>query len=254
MGPMLTLHYLQESRAHRILWMLEELELDYAVELHERGPDGLAPPSIKALHPVGKAPLLQDGARVLAESGHIAAYLADTYGPQLIPADEQARLDYRYWLHFAEGSLAPPLIATYLFSIVEARTPKLLRPIVLFAPRMLQANYYDHTIADMLGFVDAHLDGREFFVGEALSTADIMMSFPLEAARARVADYPNIERWVAAIQARPAYQRALAKPGARYSLGQQRTPRAAPSPRATLVERASALVDMLTGRRTETAR
>lgn len=219
--PMLTLHYLPESRAQRILWMLEELEVDYAIEVHPRGRDRLAPSSIKALHPVGKAPLLQDGERVLAESAHIAEYLADNYGTQLIPTDEQARLDYRYWLHFAEGSLAPPLITTFLFSIVESRTPRLLRPILSFAPRMLQKGYYDHTIRDLLGFVDAHLDGREFFVGDALSTADIMMSFPLEAARDRAAGYPNIERWVAAMQARPGYQRGLAKAGVPYTIGER---------------------------------
>ena len=217
---MLTLHYITDSRSHRLVWMLEELGVDYRVQVHPRGSDQLAPASIKALHPVGKAPLLEESdGQIFAESGHIAEHLAERYGPHLIPEGEQARLDYRYWMHFAEGSLAPPLVATFLFGVVEQRTPRLLRPLVLAAPRLLEKAYYNTTIAALLGFVDEHLAGRDFFVGDALSTVDIMMSFPLEAASARLEGYSNIQRWVGQIQARPAYKKALDAAGVPYRLG-----------------------------------
>jgi glutathione S-transferase len=218
----LTLHYLTDSRAQRVLWMLEELEVPYRIEVHRRTKAGLAPDALRAIHPLGKAPILVDGGVVFAESGHIVEHLAETYGPALRPTEGELGREHRYWMHFAEGSLAPPLITRHLFRLVKSRVPWPLWSVLGFVPTMLDRAYYDRTIADLLRFVDDHLDGREHFVGESLTGADVMMLFPLEAALPGLGDgHPNIARFVRAMQARPAYQRALQKPGVPYTIGQR---------------------------------
>lgn len=216
---MLTLHYLTNSRAQRVAWLLEEIGIEYELKVHRRLSNGLAPPIFRQLHPLGKAPLLQDGELVLAESAHIVEHIIERYAPQLRPPAEQPELarDYRYWLHFAEASFAPPLIIKFLFDTVRERTPALLRPLTGIVPGMLSRAYLDHTLARHVEFVDEHLRGREFFVGEALSGADVMMIFPCEAAAARFGDrYGALRGYVARIHARPAYAAVLERSGVSY--------------------------------------
>lgn len=220
---MLTLHYLSDSRAHRIAWMLEELELEYTMKVHRRRPSGLAPRDLERLHFLGKAPLLEDGDLVLAESAHIVEHLLDTRAPQLRPdpasAPEQAR-SHRYWLHFAEASFAPPLIMKHLFDKVSERTPFLLRPVTGIVPSLLGKAYLDDTLAKHAAFVDSHLRGREFFVGDALSGADFMMIFPCEAAAARYGGrYSAMLDYVRRVHARPAYKAARERAGVPYMYG-----------------------------------
>ena len=221
MPRMLTLHYLTDSRSQRIVWMLEELGVDYEVRVHRRLSNRLAPPSLRDVHPLGKAPVLCDDGRTFAESGNIVEYLAERYAPRMIPADEPARSDHRYWLHFAEGSLASALVMNFIFDTAEKRVPTILRPILCAVPRMIKRAYLDDTIASLLGHVDSHLSSREFFTGDELSCADIMMSFPLEGVAARSGrEYPGIKSYVERVHVRPAYKAALQSAGVPYRLGE----------------------------------
>lgn len=216
---MLTLHYLSDSRAQRIAWLLEETGVEYELKAHPRMDNGLAPPIFRQLHPLGKAPLLQDGERTLAESAHIVEHIIDSCAPQLRPPAEQIELarDYRYWMHFSEASFAPPLIVKHLFDVVRDRTPFFLRPITGLVPNMISKAYLDDTLERHAAFVDEHLRGREFFVGDALSGADIMMIFPCESAAARYgASKPAIRDYVARMHARPAFGAAIERSGVPY--------------------------------------
>lgn len=198
-------HHLENSRSQRILWMLEELGLDYEVRRYERNPKTmLAPPELKRVHPLGKSPVIEDDGVVIAETGAIIEYLVEKgdghLGP---PAHRDAILRYRFFLHYAEGSLMPPL----LVMLVILRLGLLGRP----ARGRIQGMIDNH-----LDYLEREMAGREWFVGDALSAADVMMSFPLEAARARGGlgnSRPNLIAWLNRIHARPAYRRALEKGG-----------------------------------------
>ncbi|MCB9752342.1 MAG: glutathione S-transferase [Myxococcales bacterium] len=215
---MITLHYLTDSRAHRILWMLEELGLEYEIEVHRRNAQNLAPDSLRAVHPLGKSPVLVDDGVTLAESGAIVEHLAETYAPAMRPTEGEAAREHRYWLHFAEGSLQPALVMKHVFNLARARVPRLLRPVLTLVPRMIERAYLDATLDGLIRFVDDHLDGREFFVGDALSCADVMMIFPLEASASRHSGgASNIERYVRGVHARPAYQASLKRAGVPYA-------------------------------------
>ncbi|MBO1520123.1 glutathione S-transferase N-terminal domain-containing protein [Oceanisphaera pacifica] len=216
---MIELHHLNDSRSQRIVWMLEELQLDYDIKCYQRDADtSLAPASLKRIHPLGKAPILTDNEITLAESGAIIDYLAHKYGAALLPeADTPAWWDYVYWLHYAEGSLMPPLwMGHVLDKVQQAPMPFFVRPVA----KKLVAGIYDAFLSQQLhahlNFVADHLACHEWFLGDSFSSADIQMSFPLEAAmhNPRLADsYPRIHAYVAQLQARPAYLQALAKGG-----------------------------------------
>ena len=201
-------HHLENSRSQRVLWMLEELALPYEIRRYERNKATmLAPPELKRVHPLGKSPVIEDlgdGGRIVAETGAIVEYLVDKADGRLgAPANRDEALRYRFWLHYAEGSLMPPL----LVKLVLGRIPILGRP----AQKRLQPMIDVH-----LDYVEAELAQRTWFAGEAMSAADIMMSFPLEAARSRAgldATRPHTMAWLAKVHARPAYQAALAKGG-----------------------------------------
>ena len=199
---MLTVHHLNNSRSQRILWMLEELEVEYEVVRYERDEATmLAPPALKAIHPLGKSPVIDDDGLVVAESGAIVAYLAEEYGG-LRPAGTAERRQAEYWSHFAEGSaMTPLLLKLYLSRLGEAATPLLSR--------------VDGQIAAMLAYVDGELRDAPFLAGGELSVADIMMSFPLEAANARsgLKDHPALAAYLERIHARPGYQAALVRGG-----------------------------------------
>lgn len=198
-------HHLENSRSQRILWMLEELGLDYEVRRYERNPKTmLAPAELKRVHPLGKSPVIEDDGVVVAETGAIIEYLVEKADGRLgPPAHRDAILRYRFFLHYAEGSLMPPL----LVMLVIQRLGILGRP----ARGRIQAMIDTH-----LDYLEREMAGREWFVGDTLSAADVMMSFPLEAARMRGGlggSRPNLIAWLNRIHARPVYRKALEKGG-----------------------------------------
>ena len=202
---MITVHHLENSRSQRVLWLLEELELPYRVHRYERDPKTmLAPRSLREIHPLGKAPVIDDDGVVIAETGAIVEYLVEKAGGRLGPAaNRDAVLRYRQFLHYAEGSLMPPLLAM----LVVGRLGLLGRP----ARAPLQRMFDVH-----LDWLEAELGTRPWFAGEDFTAADVMMSFPLEAARARAgldARRPNLTDWLERIHARPAYGQGLARGG-----------------------------------------
>ena len=217
---MITVHHLSNSRSQRILWMLEELGVPYQVRRYERDPETmLAPASLKEIHPLGKSPVITDGDLVVAESGAIIEYLANTYGKDtMLPAGGgQQWLDYTYWLHYAEGSLMPPLVLRLVFQKVKTSPmPFFIRPVAKGIADKTTATFIGPMIKTHLDCVESHLAKNTWFLGNQLSAADIQMSFPLEAAVARGMVGENrthITAWVERVHARPAYQRALEKGG-----------------------------------------
>lgn len=220
---MIVVHHLEHSRSQRILWLLEELGLPYEVKRYARNPKTmLAPPELKAVHPLGKSPVISDDGQVIAETGAIIEHLIDRHGNgRLRPAaDDPAFNDYRYWLHYGEGSLMPFLVMKLIFTSIPPKTPALIRPIAKAIVGTVGKQFLDPNLSTHLGFVEQRLSGREWLAGDALSGADILMSFPMEAAGARAGgDYPNIRDYVARIQARPTYQQALARGGPYRLLG-----------------------------------
>lgn len=215
--PSLTLHHLNNSRSQRVLWLLEELEVPYALKLYQRDPKTMrAPPELRQVHPLGKAPVVTDGPHTVAETGAILEYILDRHDTRgLRPAPgSQAHLDYRYWLHFAEGSAMPPLVMTLVLRRVPAQLPFLLRPIGRAISKGVEKGFLGPQVAGNLALMEAALE-RGWFAGDAFSAADVQMSFPVEATAARfgLQPYPRLADWLQRIQARPAYRRALEKGG-----------------------------------------
>lgn len=219
---MIVLHHLNNSRSQRILWLLEEIGVDYELKTYQRNPKTqLAPEALKAIHPLGKSPVLTDGDRVLAESGLIIDYLIQTYAPQWQPvAGSDAWYQNQYWLYFAEGSLMPPLLLTLVFDTIRnSRMPFIAKPVAKAIADRVTKQFVSPDVKRLLRFIDDQLAGRDWFGAEQLSGADFQMSFPLEAARARrlvTDEHPNIRRFLACVAERPAYQRALDR-GGRYA-------------------------------------
>ena len=217
---MITVHHLNNSRSQRVLWLLEELGLPYQVKRYERDAKTmLAPPELRAVHPLGKSPVIDDGGLVLAESGAIVEYLAEKYGEgRLLPAaGTPERLRHRYWMHYAEGSAMPPLLLSLIFSKVRsAPAPFLIKPIARAIADKVMANFVSPQIRLHLDFMEAELGKSTWFTGEQFGAADIQMSFPIEAAAARGgldASRPRLMAFLERIHGRPAYQRALEKGG-----------------------------------------
>lgn len=200
---MIVVHHLNDSRSQRVLWLLEELELPYQIKHYQRDPQTrLAPPELKAVHPLGKSPVLVDDGQTVFESGAIVDYLVRHHGDgRLQPSMGWPEYEtYQQWLHYAEGSaMLPLMLKLYVSRLGEGGAP--------LAPRI------DSEIANHLGFIDQSLDGRDWLVGNQLTGADIQMSFVGEAARGLRARYPQIDAWVRRFQARPAYRRALERGG-----------------------------------------
>jgi glutathione S-transferase len=202
---MIIVHHLENSRSQRILWLLEELQMAYEVRRYERDRKTmLAPPELKRVHPLGKSPVIEHQGRVVAETGAIVEYLVELAEGKLgPPANRDAVLRYRQFLHYAEGSMMPPLLAL----LVVGRLGLLGKPARAPVQAMLDAH---------LDWLESELGGRDWFAGDEFTAADIMMSFPLEACRARAgldARRPNLTDWLERIHARPAYGEALAKGG-----------------------------------------
>ncbi|MBO3760951.1 glutathione S-transferase [Ciceribacter sp. L1K22] len=215
---MILVHYLENSRAHRILWLLEELAVPYEVNVYRRRPDMQAPPELKAVHPLGKSPVIEDDGRTIAESGAIIEYLVQTYGGDALrprPGTDEA-LRYTYWLHYAEGSAMPLLVMKLIFSKLPGQVPLLIRPVAGLISNGVSAKLLDPQLANHLAFWESEVSRGGYFAGEAFSAADIAMSFPVETAMSRyagAADTRNLRAWLNAIRSRGAYSRALERGG-----------------------------------------
>lgn len=216
---MLTVHHLENSRSQRVLWLLEELALPYEVVRYERDKkSSLAPPALKAVHPLGKSPVITDDGQVIAETGAIVEYIVERYGGgRLIPAPgTPERLRYTYWLHMAEGTAMPLLVMALVFNRVETAAPWLIRPIAKAIAGQVRTSYLGPSLAAVLGFMDAELGRSTWFAGDAFTAADVMMSFPIEAAAVRTdlkAESPRLQAFLERAQARPAYRAALDRGG-----------------------------------------
>jgi glutathione S-transferase len=217
---MIVVHHLNNSRSQRVLWLLEELGLAYDIKRYERDKETmLAPPELKRIHPLGKSPVVTDGDLTLAESGAIIEYLVERYGNGCFaPARElPAYLRYRYWLHYAEGSLMPPLLLKLVFDKIEkAPMPFFVKPIAKAISEKAKSSFIMPQLNTHLDYLEAELGKGAWFVGDEFSAADVQLSFPIEAAAARGglnASRPRLMDYLKRIHARPAYQRAVERGG-----------------------------------------
>jgi glutathione S-transferase len=216
---MITLHHLNNSRSQRVLWLLEELGLPYEIRFYQRDPKTmLAPQALREIHPLGKSPVITDGELTIAESGAIIEYLIERYADgKFIPASgTPERLRYRYWLHYAEGSAMPLLLLQLIFSRLPQAVPALIRPIAKLITGGFRQKFISPQLASHLHYLEGELAQGGWFAGNTFTAADIQMSFPVEGLRSRGgldARYPNLLRYLEAIHARPAYQRALERGG-----------------------------------------
>lgn len=217
---MIVVHHLEKSRAHRIVWLLEELGLDYEVVRYRRDPDTLlAPPELRAVHPLGRSPVVVDDGETLAESGAIMETLLERYDPQsrLAPAvgtPERAR--WHYWMHFAEGSAMPPLLVSLILKRVrEARMPFFARPVARTIADRVTANLVAPQLRANGQYMDDALAADPWFAGASFSAADIQMSFAVQAQAARggIAGWPHLQDWLQRAQSRDAWQRTVARVG-----------------------------------------
>ena len=221
---MIIVHHLNNSRSQRVLWVLEELGIPYEIKRYQRDARTmLAPPELRAVHPLGKSPVIQDGEATLAESGAILEYLVERHGGgRLAPArGTPERLRYTYWMHFAEGSAMPPLLLLLIFNRIEkAPMPFFVKPVARAIARRAKDSFILPNNERNLDFMESELQARDWFAGDEFSAADIQMSFPVEAARARGGldeRRPRLMDFLARIHARPAYRRAVERGGA-YAL------------------------------------
>lgn len=220
---MLTVHHLENSRSQRVLWLMEELGLDYEIKHYKRDrATSLAPPELKAVHPLGKSPVITDGDLVIAETGAIVEYIVGKYGEgRLVPQPHTPEhLRYTYWMHAAEGTVMPLMVMTLIFNRIETKAPWLVRPIAKAISGQVKSNYLNPNLNAVLAHMEAELGRTAWFAGDAFSAADVQMSFPIEAAAARVKlreSHPKLQAFLDTIHARPAYVAALKK-GGPYSL------------------------------------
>ena len=220
---MIVVHHLNNSRSQRVLWLLEELGVPYEVKRYERDAKTmLAPPELLAVHPLGKSPILTDdgitdGDKTLAETGAIVEYVIETYGQGrlIAAAGTPERLRWTYWLHYAEGSAMTPLLLKLVFTALPARAPGLLKGLVKSIAAKAQSGFVDPQVKTHIDYWEAELGRNAWFAGPDFTAADIMMSFPLEAAAARAgaASRPRIKAFLDRIHARPAYRKALERGG-----------------------------------------
>ena len=221
---MIVVHHLNNSRSQRILWLLEELGLTYDIKRYERDKKTmLAPPELRKVHPLGKSPVVTDDDLTLAESGAIIEYLVERYGDGCFaPARElPAYLRYRYWLHYAEGSIMPPLLLKLVFDKIETSPmPFFVKPIAKAISGKANSSFIMPQINTHLDYLEDELGKGKWFVGDDFTAADVQLSFPIEAAAARGcldASRPRLMDYLKRIHARPAYQRAIAR-GGEYQL------------------------------------
>ncbi|ADZ90106.1 glutathione S-transferase family protein [Marinomonas mediterranea] len=216
---MITLHHLENSRSQRIAWALESLGLEYEIKRYKRDSSSAAPESLKKVHALGKAPVLDDDGIVIAESGAILEYLCDRYDDEkrLRPVSAEDMLSYRYWMHFSEGSLMPLLVMTLIFSKVPKQPmPFFVRPIAKGLCGKIQENFVNPRLQPMIELVEDTLSQQTWLAGERMTTADIQMSFPVQAlARAVEVDkFPNIQRFLNQVEDNEFYIKAKERVGA----------------------------------------
>lgn len=212
---MITLHHLEQSRSLRILWALEELGVEYQVKHYKRLPTFAAPPELKNIHPLGKAPILTDGDLTIAESAVILEYLQTTYDKdnKFKPQNPQDLMQYNYWMHYAEGSLMPLLVFNLVLSNVPKHLPLIIRPIGKKITEGVKGGFINPRLADHIPFLENYLAQHDYFAGD-FSFADIQMSFPIVALQERVAgQYPQLKAFAERMQQRPAFQKAKAQSG-----------------------------------------
>jgi glutathione S-transferase len=213
---MLTVHHLNNSRSQRVLWLLEELQLPYEIQKYERDrKTSLAPPELEKIHPLGKSPVITDGSITVAESAVILEYIVEKYGNGKLvpPKDTPNYRRYRYYMHYAEGSLMPFLLLKLITGKMR-QAPFLVRPIANKISGTIDGTYVGPNLSRHITFIANELGSADFFAGGELTAADLQMSFPMEAIAARVPDAPAVIRdWVKRVHERPAYQRALERGG-----------------------------------------
>ena len=215
---MLTVHHLNNSRSQRVLWLLEELGVPYEIKHYARNSKTmLAPPELKAVHPLGKSPVITDDGNTIAETGAIIEYILERHGNgRLLPAaGTPERLRYTYWLHYAEGSIMPLLVMKLIFGRIVPSSPALIRPIARGIVKGVNGMFLGPNLKLHLDYIESELGKTGWFAGNEFSAADVQMSFPLEAANARAGGEvrPHMAAFLQRIHARPAYQRALEKGG-----------------------------------------
>jgi len=217
---MIVVHHLNNSRSQRIVWLLEELGLEYEIRKYQRDPiTMLAPPELRAIHPLGKSPAITEDGITVAESGAIIEYLLERHGNgRFIPAPGSAdKLRYTYWLHYAEGSAMTPLLMALVFDrVATSPMPFFAKPIARAIAQNVKRSYIAPQIVQHLNYLEAELGKSNWFAGADFSGADIQLSFVLEAAASRGGlgeQYPHLSAFLARIHARPAYQRALVRGG-----------------------------------------
>lgn len=217
---MLVVHHLDRSRSHRVLWLLEELGVPYELKTYQRLSNLRAPESLRAIHPLGKSPVVTDGSKVIAESAVILEYLLDTYGRgRLRPTAGTEDFDrYRYFLHYAEGSVMNPLLLKLIFSMMPKQPmPIFVKPVASAIASKVLTTVVDPQLKLHLDFSERELAARPWFAGADFTAADVQMSFPIEAASARTKDfdrtYPRLSDFVARARARDGYRRAEERGG-----------------------------------------
>ena len=212
---MITLHHLEQSRSLRILWALEELGVEYQVKYYKRLPNLSAPPELKAVHPLGKAPVLTDGDLVIAESAVILDYLQATYDTEnkFKPQNSKDLMQYNYWMHYAEGSLMPLLVFNLVLTNVPKHVPFIIKPIAKKIAEGIKGGFIKPRLSDHIPFLENYVNEHDYFAGD-FSFADIQMSFPIVALQERIGGkYPKMKAYAERIQQRPAFQKAKAKSG-----------------------------------------
>jgi glutathione S-transferase len=215
---MIVVHHLNNSRSQRVLWLLEELGVEYEIKKYQRDSvTNLAPNTLKLIHPLGKSPVITDGDVTVAESGAIIDYLIETYGSQFMTsAGTEARRQATYWSHFAEGSLMPPMVAKLVFDKVRANAkPFFVKMVANKIADKVMNGYFGPNIAANMTFINTHLGQHQWFAGDVITAADFQMIFPLEATVARGVgkNFPAIEAYVARVHQLDAYKRAVQKGG-----------------------------------------
>lgn len=212
---MITLHHLEQSRSLRIIWALEELGVEYQIKHYKRLPTFAAPPELKAIHPLGKSPVLTDGDLTIAESAVILEYLQATYDKdnKFKPQNPQDLMQYNYWMHYAEGSLMPYLVMTLVMTNMPKHVPFIIRPIAKKISDGVKGGFINPRLKEHTAFLEDYFSKNEYAAGQ-FSFADIQLSFPVVAMQERIkGNKPQIVAYAERIQQRPAFQKAKAKSG-----------------------------------------
>ncbi|MCH2534512.1 MAG: glutathione S-transferase [Bdellovibrionales bacterium] len=213
---MITVHHLENSRSLRVVWLLEELNLNYKIEKYKRDPKSmLAPKELKDIHPLGKAPIITDENGAHAESGAIIEYILENYsGEKLIPKkeDRSAYNSFKFFMHYAEGSVMPVLVMSLIFSKINSKIPFFIKPVFSLIDQQVRSNYITPTTKTHFNYIDSILDQHKWLTGDHFTAADIQMSFPIITALSReknIDSFKNIKRFIQQVEERPAYKRAI---------------------------------------------